>query len=775
MNTVSATRTMAFASIRRHKVRSLNILFMSFLCAATTVLAASLLWDTHQPWDRAFEAAAGPHLVLEFDSALASRSDIEATASLPNVAALGDIQESVMLLAQSGEEKGPLQVVGRGGPGGNVGKLSFVEGRWPQKAGEIAVTPHDGWNPLELRVGQDISLPTSAGPAEFRIVGVAIDLTTTTVRGEIQRGWILPAEMTSLSSAGAPMRFLAGYRLAGDVSEAGLTAAQETIGAALVPGAQSADPTSWLDMRSGSNWIVSAFGSIVYGFAIVILTAVALTIASVIAGTVLAGYRDFGVAKALGFTPWQIMGLLVIQVAVPAGIGAVFGLPLGTLVGSYFLGESADHLGLPASSAVNPPLILLVAAVFMLLVVAAAAIPGLRAARLSAARAISRGRSPGLGKLSRRGSAIVRTGLPRHLGLGAAAVIDRPVRALLTVGAVAACMAALTFAATFGPTMDGFIKDRATWGGAQDVTVFKAPGRSADEVLALLSQRSEVAFAVETALAPYVIPGQAKALGVMGVRGDAETMGFRAAKGRWFAGPGEAVMNAFTAKELDIKVGDIVTGTVNGTELRLAVVGLMNDNAHRGFRVAWSTLGTVAPDAQPDTYLLRLNDGVSDAELVDSLNAQAGDLMLATFIGYEADMAPIDRTIGGLSAVLVLLAVVGTFNTTLLAMRERLRDTAILKTLGMTGAQITGMVFTFAGVLTVAATALGIPLGLWMQERIINDGIGAVSGFVVDVGIIDIRSVVLIVAGALAVTLLGALIPARRARRLPVAAVLRSE
>lgn len=750
-------------------------MFMSFLGAATTVLSASLLWDTHRPWDRAFEAVAGPHLVLEFDSTMVSRSAIEATASLPNVAALGEIHESVVLLAQSGGEKGPLQVLGRGGPGGDVGKLSFVEGRWPQQAGEIAVTPHDGWNPPELRLGQSISLPTSAGPAEFRIVGVLIDLTTTSVRGEIQRGWVLPTEMPSLISAGAPLRYQAAYRLAGDVSETGVTAAQERIGAALVPGAQSTDPMSWLDMRSGSNWTVAAFGSIVYGFAIVILTAVALTIASVIAGTVLAGYRDFGVAKALGLTPLQVMGLLITQVAVPAGIGAVLGLPLGILAGSYFLSESAIQLGLPVPSAVNPPLISLVAAGFMLLVVTAAAIPGLRAARLSAAAAISRGRSPSRGKLSRAGSTIVRMGLPRHFGLGAAAVVDRPVRAILTVGAVAACMAALTFAATFGPTMDGFIKDRATWGGAQDVAVFKAPGRSADEVQTLLSQRKEIAFSVETFVAPYVIPGQAKALGVMGVRGDAETMGFRAAKGRWFAAPGEAVMNAYTAKELGVRLGDNVTGTVNGSELRLIVVGLMNDIAHRGFRVGWSTLGSVAPDAQADTYLLRLNDGVSDAEFVDSLNAQAADLMLATFLGYEADMTPIDRTIGGLSAVLVLLAVVGTFNTTLLAMRERLRDTAILKTLGMTGAQITGMIFTFAGVLTVAATAIGIPLGLWMQDIIINDGIGEVSGFVVDVGIIDVRSVVLIVAGALVVTILGALVPARRARHLPVAAVLRSE
>ena len=766
---------MAFAGIRRHKVRSLSILFMSFLGAATTVLSASLLWDTHQPWDRAFEAAAGPHLVLEFDSALVSRGDIEATASLPNVAALGEIHESVVLLAQSGEEKGPLQVVGRGDPGGEVGKLSFVEGRWPERAGEIAVTPHDGWNPPELRLGESLSLPTSAGPAEFRIVGVLIDLTTTSVRGEIQRGWVLPAEMPALKSVGAPLRYLAPYRLAGDVSEVGLAAAKERIGAALVPGAQSTDPLSWLDMRSGSNWTVSAFGGIVFGFAIIILTAVALTIASVIAGTVLAGYRDFGVAKALGFTPWQVMGLLVTQVAVPAGIGALLGLPLGILISSYFLGESAIQLGLPEASAVNPPLILLVAAGFVLLVVAAAAIPGLRAARLSAATAISRGRSPSLGNLSRRGSAIVRTGLPRHLGLGAAAVVDRPVRAMLTVGAVAACMAALTFASTFGPTMDGFIKDRATWGGAQDVTVFKAPGRSADDVQALLSQRPEIDFSVETSVASYVIPGQAKALSVMGMRGDAETMGFRAAKGRWFAAPGEAVMNAFTAKELGIRLGDNVAGTVNGTELSLTVVGLMNDVAHRGFRVGWGTLGTVAPNSAPDTYLLRLNDGVSEAELVDSLNAQGDGLMLATFLGYEADMTPIDRTIGGLSVVLVLLAVVGTFNTTLLAMRERLRDTAVLKTLGMTGAQITGMVVTFAGILTAAATAIGIPLGLWMQDRIINDGIGEVSGFIVDVGIIDVRSVVLIVAGALAVTLLGALVPARRTRRLPVAAVLRSE
>lgn len=766
---------MALAGIRRHKVRSLSILFMSFIGAAATVLAATLLLDTHRPWDRAFEDAAGPHLVVEFDSGLVSRSDIEATESLPNVAALGEVHESVLLMAQSGEEKGPIQVVGRSGPGGDVGKLSFMEGRWPEKAGEIAVSPHDGWNPPELRLGESVTLPTAAGPAEFRIVGVLIDLTTTSVRAEIQRGWVLPAEMPSLISPSAPVRYLAGYRLIGDVSEAGLAAAQERIGAALVSGSQSAEPLTWLEMRGGSNWTVSAFGGIVYGFAIIILTAVALTIASVIAGTVLAGYRDFGVAKALGFTPGQIMGLLVAQVAVPAGIGAVLGLPMGTLASAFFLGESADHLGLPTPSAANPPLILLVAAGFMLLVVTAAAIPGLRAARMSAATAISRGRSPSLGNLSRRGSAIVRIGLPRHLGLGAAAVVDRPVRAMLTVCAVAACMAALTFASTFGPSMDGFIKDRATWGAAQDVTVFKAPGRSADDVQALLSQRQEITFSVETSVASYVVPGQAKALGVMGVRGDAETMGFRAAKGRWFEAPGEAIMNAFTAKELGLKLGDTVTGTVNGTELRLTVVGLMNDITHRGFRVDWNTLATVAPDAQPDTFLLRLNDGVSDAEFVDAVNAQAGGLMLATFLGYEADMTPIDRTVGGLSVVLVLLAVVGTFNTTLLAMRERLRDTAILKTLGMTGAQITGMVFTFAGVLTVAATAIGIPLGLWMQERIINEGIGETSGFIVDVGIIDVRSVVLIVAGALAVTLLGALVPARRARRLPVAAVLRSE
>ncbi|MCO4255407.1 FtsX-like permease family protein [Pseudarthrobacter cellobiosi] len=108
-------------------------------------------------------------------------------------------------------------------------------------------------------------------------------------------------------------------------------------------------------MRSGSNWSVAAFGGIVYGFAIVILIAVALTIASVITGTVLAGYRDFGVAKALGCTPWQVMGLLVAQVGVPAGIGALLGLPLGILGGAYFLGESAIQLGLPAPSALNPP------------------------------------------------------------------------------------------------------------------------------------------------------------------------------------------------------------------------------------------------------------------------------------------------------------------------------------------------------------------------------------------------------------------------------------
>jgi len=61
----------------------------------------------------------------------------------------------------------------------------------------------------------------------------------------------------------------------------------------------------------------------------------------------------------------------------------------------------------------------------------------------------------------------------------------------------------------------------------------------------------------------------------------------------------------------------------------------------------------------------------------------------------------IDGVLFAIAAVIALIAVAGVFNTLLLNTRERVRDTATLKALGMSPRQLIGMVAASAGFLAL--------------------------------------------------------------------------
>jgi putative ABC transport system permease protein len=131
--------------------------------------------------------------------------------------------------------------------------------------------------------------------------------------------------------------------------------------------------------------------------------------------------------------------------------------------------------------------------------------------------------------------------------------------------------------------------------------------------------------------------------------------------------------------------------------------------------------------------------------------------------------------IGGLTAVLVLVAAVGVFNATLLSTRERSHDIATLKALGMTAGQIAMLVTGTALVLAVTASLVGVPLGIWMTGAVFSATFEFV-GLVIDPsGSFAPLTLLLVFGATLLVALGGAALPARWAAATPVAAVLRSE
>ncbi|MFN8455704.1 MAG: FtsX-like permease family protein [Anaerolineae bacterium] len=128
----------------------------------------------------------------------------------------------------------------------------------------------------------------------------------------------------------------------------------------------------------------------------------------------------------------------------------------------------------------------------------------------------------------------------------------------------------------------------------------------------------------------------------------------------------------------------------------------------------------------------------------------------------------------GLAAILIGIALVNVFNTSLLAVQEKLRVIGVLKTLGMTPLQVVAMVNTTAGFLGLLAAAVGIPMGLVFTKGILTSlsqayGIGEVNVT------LNLLHALLLIPLMVAISTVGSLIPAQQAAKVSIVRVLRHE
>jgi len=130
-----------------------------------------------------------------------------------------------------------------------------------------------------------------------------------------------------------------------------------------------------------------------------------------------------------------------------------------------------------------------------------------------------------------------------------------------------------------------------------------------------------------------------------------------------------------------------------------------------------------------------------------------------------------------LAAVLALIAVAGVFNTLLLNTRERARETAVLKALGMTPLQVLAMVAAGAVLLGSVGGVLGLPAGVAVHQAMM-EALASLAGNDMPDSFFRVFSppgLILLALAGVAVALVGSLLPARWAAQTRVAEVLHSE
>jgi putative ABC transport system permease protein len=253
-------------------------------------------------------------------------------------------------------------------------------------------------------------------------------------------------------------------------------------------------------------------------------------------------------------------------------------------------------------------------------------------------------------------------------------------------------------------------------------------------------------------------------------------------------GPGEVAIDATSAEEHSIEVGATISVLFRGPTRTFTVVGLVGygdetdlggtTSAYFDTTTAQAVLGT--PGTFDDVQA-RAASGVSDGQLAERLSRVLPvgiEAVTGATVARESSDA-INAQFSFLNIMFLIFAGVALFvgsfiiwNTFTMIVSQRSREIALLRAVGATRGQVMRSLLAEAAVLGLAASALGIGLGAGVAKGL--NALMDVLGFSLPTTSLQIqpRTVVVSLLVGTVVTVIAALVPARRATQvLPVEAL----
>ncbi len=798
---MSAVISIAWADLQRRKLQSTIIFIVILLSSLSATLALSLLVETDAPFDRAFAAANGAHLALTFSGGKVDTGQLTSTKSAPGVtAAVGPFPVTVAQAAMpvgssvktgpkttpdgtSGSNPSslivPLSVVGRDQWSTPVDRLTIESGRWARSNGEIVLS-QKAVDRYHLGIGDSVTIQGTQGRIDLKVVGIAAAM-----RPDVDDAWVLPSQIPALVRPQGTIDQEMLYRVSPSGSDEDLRAATQSITRGL-PTDAIANSNNYLQAKRNADLTTAVMIPFLVAFSVVGLIISALIIGNVVSGAVISSYRDLGIMKTLGMTPSQVIMVMALQIVLVALVGGLVGVPLGMFASQPFLQKTAHALGLPAPFTAAIPSMIAVLLTILLIATATSIGASWRAGRQSAVSAITMGTSP-----SRSGSRlagwIASVPLPRAIGLGIGDTFASPFRSITTIGAIVLGVATVVFALglhlSLGRIAEDLIRDKSV-----QVTISQ-PKRSQgalneQRITGLIQQNPDTAKYTAEASVDATIPGIAESIPYYAYRGDSSWLGYAIISGRWFAAPGEVVAPTALVDQAHLTIGDHFTAQINGKTVRLTLVGEILDQTDNDLllRGDWSTVAAVQPGLQPADYEIQVRPGVDPrgyaATMQQSLGIDNAGVGTTESVDANSSFRLFNAVIAGLAVVLTIISVTGVLNTVVLSTRERAREIAILKAIGMAPAQVVAMVLGSVVLLGVIGGGLGIPIGLLLQHRVLTTMGQVASGTRIPPSAFAVFGPTLLPGLALTGLLLaavGAFLPARWASTGPTAEMLQAE
>jgi len=764
----------ALADLRSHRLQTALILLILTAATATLALAATIQRSMNNPWERTFAESNGAHLSFFSDTAEVDLTSISRLEGVSATAGPFPVVWEHSLVKD--HEKYSLLLYGMPSELPAVGRPLVTEGRWLAAEGEDEIVLDRSFaRHLSLKVGDRVDILSRQGKVTLSVVGLAVN-----------SGWGLypnfnPALVYVLQSTLARLETDAdkwGSALWVRLFDPEASQEFQERAYALFPEGAIEESLDWHDIREWTNFTIKIMVLFLGVFSVFALFAVGFIVANAIGGVVLSQYREIGLLKAVGFTPGQVTLLFLVEHLGLGLVAGVAGLLLGTVIAPLFLRPTAELLNAPAMPVYDPALYLAVLVGVEVIVALFTIWPAWRGGRIGTVQAITVGFARVRSKSSRLARLAARLRLPPVVALGVKDAFARPLRALLTIAGLALTVLTVTFSLGMETSIQVFSRDPALRGIPYDMAISR--GYLSDvEARRILEAHSEVSAYYSITWGYAQVEGQTESINTRALGGAYDQFRIIIPEGRMFSAPGEAVVGMGLLDWLDLKVGDELRLTMDGKPLDLRIVGRYVEMNNMGQMAMYSleTLQQVDPQAEPDAYALKLTPGADAQALEAALLRESSDQFNVEMVDKDPpkEIGQVRVVIFGLNIVLVSIGLISLFNTTLLGVRERLRDFGILKTVGLTPRQIVVSVMTGMSLLALLAVLVGIPLGL-IVTRLLFDYLGRQMGMGAELGMIPPWWwLALLAPGALLVSILGSVIPARQAAQVRVVEVLRYE
>lgn len=758
--------------------------FVSLLITVTIISAATLLTlalatliNLREPYQRSFDELNAAHLWLYFDRERMRPRDVERIAALPIVEESTGLRHSVTSRVRVRDTRVWVSVRMLP-PEPEINQLLVQEGRDLVAHEKEVLASRDLDDLYKLSPGETLEFTAHDGKqVTLPVIGLAYNPMWDTYRNT-QPPYVYVNEdtMRALYPNEISWSWSMGVRLTDpDAVDAALAHIKQ-----ILPQDAVAGHTDWHDVRRSANFGARLNFILLGAFSFFAILATILVIVSSISSFVLSQFRQVGILKAVGFTRRQVLLLYVGQYLALGMIGTPLGLLLGIVLSPLPLRNIASSLSTTFRPPLNPLIIALVLLAQPAVIVLATLHSANRAAQANIVKAIATGAEAPPKRTFWGARLAQRLGAPIPFILGLNDVFAKPLRSLMTGLNLTLGVIGIVFGLTLNETIELYKENPPLIGIAYDA-VLTRQDTSDSKVQHLLAQAPGVQAFYGEKLVDVETP-EGRAFQVRAVEGDVTAFPIRILEGRFFQPDTyEAIAGQGLLDWLGLDVGETITVIVDDQRSRPVtwrIVGKYTEPVNVGqmLMVDYVTLDRLISHQAPQTYYLNLTSNARPDQLKHYLEPREDADLNFTLAGQAIPSVVVylQLALFLLSGILIGIALVNVFNTSLLAVYEKLRIIGVLKTLGLTPQQVMGMIHTTSGFLGFLSTLVGLPLG-WVLTRSLLAVLSKMYGFGQVQMSLNLLYILMLPVVMVGISMLGSLFPGRRAAQVSIVNVLHRE